>query len=137
MVRQFDRSFTEIQFLLNTSSGADNHLKRGLRQANHQLRNIESETRLPRLDTGWPKRLTHSERKRLLQQLVELMMLEARGRVTLARRHGSETDRGDAIRYAIGRLTEAESIDPNPPAALYEERARYHAAARDGEPGCR
>ena len=30
--------------------------------------------------------------------------------------------------YAIGRLTEAESIDPNPPAALYEERARYHAA---------
>ena len=77
MVRQFDRSFTEIQFLLNTSSGADNHLKRGLRQANHQLRNIESETRLPRLDTGWPKRLTHSERKRLLQQLVELMI--ARG----------------------------------------------------------
>ena len=35
----------------------------------------------------------------------------------------------DAINLAIARLDEAEAIDPgHAPSALYEERARYHAA---------
>ena len=43
-VRQFDHSFTEIQFLLNTASGSDEHLKRGLRMANQEIGSIKAET---------------------------------------------------------------------------------------------
>jgi tetratricopeptide (TPR) repeat protein len=58
-----------------------------------------------------------------------MILLEARARVLLAKRHGSERDRGDEIQRAINRLGEAEAIDPgDAPSALYEERARYHAA---------
>ena len=34
-------NFTEIQFLLNTASGSDEHLKRGLRMANQRARQLE------------------------------------------------------------------------------------------------
>ena len=97
-VRQFDHSFTEIQFLLNTASGSDEHLKRGLRMANQEIGSIKAETGSKLGSAGWPRRLTATEQKRLREQMVEMIMLEARARVTLAKRHGSETDRRDAIR---------------------------------------
>jgi serine/threonine protein kinase/tetratricopeptide (TPR) repeat protein len=127
-VRQFDQRFTEIQFLLNTASGSDEHLKRGLRNANQEIDSIKAETGSKLGSAGWPRRLTATEQKRLREQMVEMIMLEARARVTLARRHGSETDRSDAIKRAIVQLDRAEGIDRIAPSALYEERARYYAA---------
>ena len=44
-VRQFDRTFTEIQFLLNTASGSDEHLKRGLKLAGTRARRAEGRNR--------------------------------------------------------------------------------------------
>jgi eukaryotic-like serine/threonine-protein kinase len=128
-VQQFDRNFTEVQFLLNTASGSDDHLKRGLTAARKELEELRSETGSPAQSAGWPTRLTTLEQKRMREQFVEMIMLEARARVMLAKRHGSERDRGDEIQRAIARLGEAEAIDPgHAPSALYAERARYHAA---------
>ncbi len=132
-VRQFDRSFTEVQFLLNTANGSDDHLKRGLRLVSHELADIKSGTGSPPGSTGWPARLLTTERKRFREQLVEMMMLEARARVTLAKRHGTEGELGVEIKRAIDALGEAERIDRDAPYALYEERARYHAALGKAE----
>ena len=128
-VRQFEHDFTEVQFLLNTASGSDDHLKRGLRKVSHELANLKAGTGSPPGTTGWPARLTATEQKRLREQVVEMIMLEARARVALAKRHGTEGERGVEIKRAINCLEEAERIDPgHAPSALYAERARYHAA---------
>ncbi len=127
-VRQFDRNFTESQFLLNTASGSDEHLKRGLKLAAHELAELKAETGARPLSEGWPTRLTANEQKRLREQWIELTMLEARARVTVATRHGSEPERRREIEAAIARLEEVERSDPNLPSALFDEKARYHAA---------
>ena len=127
-VRQFDRNFTEIQFLLNTASGSDEHLKRGLKLAAHELAELKAETGSRPLSEGWPTRLTANEQKRLREQWIELTMLEARARVTVATRHGSEPERRREIEAAIARLEEVERSDPNLPSALFDEKARYLAA---------
>ncbi len=127
-IRRFDRNFTEIQFLLNSASDSDENLKRGLAKASKELAHLEGETGLPPLTEGWPTRVTLVERRRLREQLVELIMLDARARVTRAKRHGSEDDRREAVEGAIRRLDDAETIDPAAPSALYAERARYYAA---------
>jgi eukaryotic-like serine/threonine-protein kinase len=127
-VRQFDRSFTEVQFLLNTASGSDDRLKRGLRKVSHELNDLRAGTGAPPGTSGWPARLSATEQKRFREQLVEMIMLEARARVTLAKRHGTEREHGAEIKRAIDCLGEAEQIDREVPSALYLDRARYHAA---------
>src|SRR5262249_31922180 len=82
-VQQFNRTFTEIQFLLNTASTSDEYLKRGLRLAAGELGHLEADTGRPILSAGWPIRLSASERRRLGEQVVELIMLEARARVAV------------------------------------------------------
>ena len=132
-VRQFDRNFTEIQFLLNTASGSDDHLKRGLKLAAHELGELEADIGPRGHWEGWPSRLTTTERRRLREQMVELTMLEARARVTVASRHASERERSLEMERAIVRLSKAERFKPEAPWALYEERARYHAALGQAE----
>src|SRR5262249_40401519 len=45
-----------------------------------------------------------------------------------AQQLGTESARRRAIERAIAELGRAERFDPNPSTALYEDRARYHAA---------
>jgi eukaryotic-like serine/threonine-protein kinase len=127
-ISQFERNFTEIQFLLNSAARSDEHLKRGLQMATTELEQLEGATGSPPLNAGWPKRLTVNERRRLGEQLIELVMLHARARVMVATRHGSEHDRRIEMENAIARLGAAESFSRETPWALYDERSRYHAA---------
>jgi serine/threonine protein kinase/tetratricopeptide (TPR) repeat protein len=127
-VRQFDRNFTEIQFRLNSAAASDEHLKRGLQMATYELEQLEGGTGTPPLSAGWPKRLTVKERRRLGEQFIELIMLHARARVMVATRHGSEHDRRVEMENAIARLDDVERWSAEVPWALYDERARYHAA---------
>jgi serine/threonine protein kinase/tetratricopeptide (TPR) repeat protein len=133
MVRQFDRNFTESQFLLYASAGSDRDLKRGLILATKELEQLENDTGSPPLSAGWPRRLTVTERHRLGEQLVELIMLEARARVMVARRHGSERERRREMERAIARLGDAERLSPEVPWALYQERAGYLTALGEAD----
>ncbi len=87
MIRVFERDFTEIQFLLNTASVSDEHLTRGLAKATSTLARlgVEEDGRLGW--SAWQQPLTPAERRRLREQAVELIMLDARG----ARRTGAKT----------------------------------------------
>ncbi len=44
MVREFNRNFTEVQFLLNTAGSSDDHLKRGLNAVRRELEGLRSQT---------------------------------------------------------------------------------------------
>src|SRR5262249_5673083 len=50
-IRQFDRDFTESQFLLNTPVGSDEHFTRGLKLAKKQLDQFDSGSGSIRLNT--------------------------------------------------------------------------------------
>jgi len=124
----FDREFAECQFLLHTASGSSEHLKKGIDKARQTIENLGIEPESGASFSEWEHRLMPVEQKRLREQVVELIMLDASAHVMLARRRGTEADRRRAIERAITRLDRAEQIDPQAPSALYAERARYHAA---------
>ncbi len=114
--RVFDQDFTEIQFLLNTAGGSNEHLKKGIEKAGANPRAVRRRRQQPPRSWGdWVRRLTLEEGRRLREQVVELIMLEARARVLLASQDGSEEDRRRSIERAIDRLDHAERIDPGGP----------------------
>jgi len=131
--RVFDQDFAEIQFLLNTTVGSNEHLKKGIEKASQTLAPFSGQTPAPAGRGDWVERLPSKERHRLRDQVVELIMLDARAGVLLARQSGREEDRRQAIARAIARLDHAERIAPAPPSALFTERARYHAALGETE----
>ncbi len=124
----FDHDFTQSQFLLNTAMASKQHLSEGLDKSGQALGRlgVESE-RSPRW-RAWQRYLTPEERRRLVEQIVELVMLDARARVALETQHGTERDRARSIERAIAALDRAERLDPQAPSALYAERARYYGA---------
>ena len=124
--RVFDQNFTEIQFLLNTADRSNQHLLKGLEKATQAIAAIGDMVGSPAPRDGWVQKLTPQEGQRLREQLIELMMLEARARISLASQQGEE-ERRRAIERAIDRLDRAERIDRSPPSALFTERARYHS----------
>ena len=126
--RVFDQDFTEIQFLLNTAGGSNEHLKKGIEKAAKTIEPFGASTASPGRSGDWIRRLTSDEGRRLREQIVELIMLEARARVLLANQGGSNEERRRCIEWAIDRLDHAELIDQVAPSALFTERARYHAA---------
>ncbi|MBV8488462.1 MAG: protein kinase, partial [Planctomycetaceae bacterium] len=144
-LQAFDRAFVESQFLLNVAGRDDEFLARGTRQARKLLSGLgisnptaptrgnggHSSDPLPGVTSLWLKRLRSEELERLRRQIVELLVLEARGEVKLAERSGIPEDRQRAMRRAIARLDQAERLGANVPSALYSERARYHAAIGD------
>lgn len=73
------------------------------------------------------RRLPKTEARALREEMAELILLRTRARVLLAG-HGSDADRRTVLNEAIGWLNRAEQFDPHPPSALFDERARYHAA---------
>ena len=131
--RVFDQDFTEIQFLLNTADGSNEHLKKGIERAAQTIEPFGATTASSARWGDWVRRLTSEEGRRLREQVVELIMLEARARVLLANQSGSKDDRRRAIKRAIDQLDRAEKIDQAAPSALFAERARYHAALDQNE----
>jgi eukaryotic-like serine/threonine-protein kinase len=126
--RIFDQDFSEIQFLLNTAGGSNEHLKTGLEKAARTLEPFGVENGDTSKRGGWAKRLTPDEQRRLREQIVELIMLDARAHVLLASQHGTSENRSAAFERAITRLDQAEQSIAEAPSALYAERARYHTA---------
>ena len=126
--QRFDRDFTEVQFLLNTSGASDENLKKGIAKAKECFTDLglsgDNQARL----SGWTSKLAVDERRRVREQAVELIMLEARARALQASKSGSEPDRGHAIERAIAQLDRAETLAERPTTALFDERSRYHAA---------
>ncbi|HEU5117722.1 MAG TPA: tetratricopeptide repeat protein, partial [Isosphaeraceae bacterium] len=129
---QFASAFRECQILLNTSSGPRSHWGRGLELANRELRDFG----LFNLDPGaptssaWQPAMPHlleSDRRALSEELAELILLKVRCEVALANGQ-SERKRRAVLTGALPWLDRAEVIDPEPPSALYQERARLKAA---------
>ena len=131
--RVFDQDFTEIQFLLNTTGGSNEHLKKGIEKAAQTIEPFAATTAAPARRGDWARRLTPDEGRRLREQVVELIMLEARARVLLASQTGTKEDRRRAIARAIDQLDRAERIDRAAPSALFAERARYHVELGQAE----
>ena len=124
---QFASNFQRVQLLLNTSNGPRTHLPEGLKLADATLASYGlSPVRLPR---GWHdrpnvRRLEFGDRQVLLEELSELLMLRARAEVRLASTREPNARR-QAYDEAYQSLILAESIDPNPPASLFFDRAAY------------
>ena len=128
----FVSAFRECQILLNTASGPRAHWRRGLDLADKELRAFG----LFDLDTKasgsapWLPPMPHlleSERRSLAEELAELILLKVRSEVALSNGK-SEPKRRSVLQAALPWLDRAEAIDPRPPAALYEERARLKSA---------
>ncbi|MGE3818338.1 MAG: protein kinase [Isosphaeraceae bacterium] len=118
----------ECRFLLNHASGPAEHLDRGLAKASQtrSLLGLTSEGVLP--EGTWLSRLDVREAEEVRGMATEVILMETRARVDRAARTGREADRHATLDWAIHWLDAAERIDPNPPAALYENRARYQTA---------
>lgn len=144
-LQAFDRAFVESQFLLNVAGPDDELLSRGIRQARKLLAGLgisdpttpgrstsgRASDPLPGATSLWLQRLRGDELQRLRRQMVELLVLEARGEVKLAERGGTTEDLQRVLGRAIARLDQAERLGANLPSALYSERARYLAAMGD------
>ena len=124
----FERDFTEAEFLLNTAGASDRHLAAGLIAARRLFERLELPAGGRDPDASWFRHLTSAERHRLREQIIELMLLEARARVLIASRQGRESGRLAAVRRAVTRLDRAEQLADRAPAALFSERAQYHSA---------
>ncbi|HZW34491.1 MAG TPA: protein kinase, partial [Isosphaeraceae bacterium] len=131
--RIFDKDFTEIQFLLNTADASNEHLTQGIARAGEALGYLGLSEAKPAPSASWFRRLKAEEQRQFREQLVELIMLEARAQERLAEKRGSERDRRRAILRAIARLDWAERFDTRVPGALFAERARYHAALGEAD----
>ncbi|MEW4569852.1 protein kinase [Tautonia sp. JC769] len=136
-LRDFENDFTRCQILLNSStdpslvSNAD--LKRGLRRARMALARYEVDRLGPAWVDGPMVRTLHPfDQRALIDQVVELLMLEARASIVVAR-DGPEADYAAALIRAVQRLDLAEQVDPRPPSTLFAERATYAAALGLGD----
>ena len=139
-LQQFDRDFIDSQFLLNVSSDREEWMRKGRMLARKSLANLGLGTRATETGdapsfaaTGWVRRLSPQEQRRVRRQAVELILLVARADVRLANRHGSEEDRRRALERAVARLDGVEQIDRAVPVALFRDRARYHAALGEAD----
>ena len=127
----FRQELDECRFMLNVTSGPAEHLSRGITLAKRTLQGLEIKQEGGLLKNSWLLRLTTREQLRTRQDAAELILLLARGEVDLAGRSGNEMSRDQALKWGITWLDRAERLDPDPPRALYDDRARYHAARGD------
>ncbi|WP_406697495.1 tetratricopeptide repeat protein [Singulisphaera sp. Ch08] len=126
--RNFQSEFSESQLRLNTTSGPIEHLDKGIEIAQKALE-LEGAGLWDKGQQGaWTRWLTPKEQTLFREQMVELILLEARAKTYLANKNGSEADQREALEWAIRWLDRAEQIDPRPTPTLYGDRARYLAA---------
>ncbi|MEO6807789.1 MAG: protein kinase [Isosphaeraceae bacterium] len=125
----FRKAFDECQLALNTTSipfgRAD--LEPAIDRADRVLDDYNVNDPGDWTQGALVRRLPKTEARALREEMAELILLRTRAKVLLAER-GPDADRRAALNEAIGWLTLAERFDPHPPSALFEERARYHAA---------
>jgi serine/threonine protein kinase/tetratricopeptide (TPR) repeat protein len=124
----FRTDLSECQFLLNLASGPVEHLEPGIALGEATLNQALIDQAGNWQKDSWVNRLTAREREEVAGQTVELVLLLARARTYQAARVGRENDRRSALEWSLAWLDRAERLDPSPPAALYADRARYHAA---------
>ncbi len=131
---EFHEKFEKCQLLLNTSrDGSRDSLRDGTRLAQRALavylnkdpKNWKSMTQV--------RDLRRSERSALSSELTELIILDVRSQVALAEHGGSKTAQREAYRWGIDRLELVRLIDPRPPAAFHQDRARLFAALGQDE----
>jgi len=139
---EFRETFEQCQLLLNTNNGARQHLGPGIRLADQALDGYGFGAAGDWTDGPLVRRLPADERRVLREEVAELVLLEARARVALAGSTTSPTRprRGPGAGRGPARPGSNGSLPPR--AALYEDRARFHAAlgrgdlaARDRAPG--
>jgi tetratricopeptide (TPR) repeat protein len=131
-LRDFENDFTRCQILLNSSTDPDlaskADLKRGLTRARMALARYGVDRLGPDWVNGPMVQTLHpTDQGNLIEQVVELLMLEARASIVVARDE-TEADYAAALIRALKRLDLAEQIDPRPPSTLFAERATYAAA---------
>lgn len=126
--RNFQSEFSECQLRLNTTSGPREHLTTGIKMAQRALEREGQGLWDPTQKGAWTRWLEPKDQQLLREQMVELILLEARARTYLANQGGSEDIQRRALEWAIKWLNRAERIDPQPTPALYGDRARYFAA---------
>jgi serine/threonine protein kinase/Tfp pilus assembly protein PilF len=129
--QRFRSAFNECQLLLNTVSGPDQHLERGIREAGaaideYKVREAGNWTALPLV-----KKLPRREQEALREEMSELVQLRARALVHMARRTGSPAERRDSEARAVAWLNRAAQFDPHPTASLYEDRAEFESDLGD------
>jgi serine/threonine protein kinase/tetratricopeptide (TPR) repeat protein len=139
-LQQFDREFVDAQFLLNVADDRGDWTRRGLSRARKALDDLglsnpgKAPLTVPVPPAAtWLGRLAPHEQRRVRRQAVELVLLAARAEVRQAARRGSEEDRRRALERAVAGLNRAERLDHTAPAALYRDRARYHAALGEAD----
>lgn len=135
--RKFRGDFDECQLLLNTHGGPPDHLERGIRLARRALDGYGVGRPGDWTSAPLARRLSAAERRALREEVSELIQLEARARIVVAERTGSTTEVRGALQRGVAWLDRAERLDPRPPASLYEDRARYHAALDLGDRAAR
>lgn len=126
--RNFQSEFSECQLRLNTTSGPREHLATGIKMAQRALEQEGQGLWDPTQKGAWTRWLDPRDQQLLREQMVELILLEARARTYLANQGGSEDTQRRALERAVQWLNRAERIDPQPTPALYGDRARYLAA---------
>ncbi len=126
--REFRETFDECQFRLNIHGVPPEDLNRGIRMARQALDGYGVGRSRDWTSAPLARRLSETERRALREEVSELIQLEARARIVLAEQTESADDDRGALERGVASLDLAETLDPRPPASLYEERSRYHAA---------
>jgi len=124
----FRESFDRCQLLLNTTGGPAGHLEGGAALARQALEDYGVGGRADWTAGPMVRRLPPAQRRALREDVAELALLLARAEVATAGRGAPEAGRRRALGRAIAWLDRAEHADPRPTAALFQDRARYHAA---------
>jgi tetratricopeptide (TPR) repeat protein len=129
----FQTMYRGAQLGLNTASSPDGSLARGIADATAALDRYG--VGRDRRWTGRPDvaSLPPGDRRRLLEEISELIQLRARAQAREVQRSGTEAQREGVYRSALSWLDLAAAIDPHPGSTLYDDRARYHAALGDAE----
>ncbi|MDX2035271.1 MAG: protein kinase [Isosphaeraceae bacterium] len=127
-----ETSAQDCRFLLNAVPDAD--------LETHQIEGIKKSRELrERLGIGrgrdwtkasWMRLLSPDEQVEVRGTMAELIQLEARARVALARSRDATSQRL-ALKWAVKWLDEVETFEPEPAHSLFVERAKYHAALGD------
>ena len=124
----FRQGFADSQFWLNTQSDRVEHINKGLSQAQETLGYVGLSEPNWGQGAGWIQRLPAVERDQVIEQAVELSLLNARARVKVAEKLGTEGDRRRSLEQAVRLINRAERLGDRPTAALFLERARFEDA---------
>ena len=120
---QFREVLRESQVLLNSRDDPD-RLARGRSLALGEIDHYGADDPASWTDRPDVWKLPKDDRRVLAEGVSELILLETRASVSVANVE-REGVRRAALERAVDWLDRAESIDPTPPAALFDDRARY------------